>query len=124
MPWAKDLSFEEFCEYLLPYRIGTEVLEDWQEDLGGHFEAILRFIYPFTTEMINPDTVGYNYQTISVQNGRKYRYIRYLPKQETSGDIAEIEIYDKEGKLNINKWGNYRCLQLYKRYDSWNGKSF
>lgn len=41
MPWAKDLSFEDFCEYLLPYRIGTEVLEDWQEDLGDYFKELL-----------------------------------------------------------------------------------
>ena len=25
-PWLKDLSFEDFCEYLLPYRLGDEPL--------------------------------------------------------------------------------------------------
>ncbi|KUJ59116.1 hypothetical protein AR687_24800 [Flavobacteriaceae bacterium CRH] len=29
-PWAKHLSFSEFCEYLLPYRIHNEQLEPWR----------------------------------------------------------------------------------------------
>lgn len=31
--WAKHLKFEEFCEYILPYRFGTEGIEDWREKL-------------------------------------------------------------------------------------------
>ena len=30
-PWAADLSIEEFCEYVLPYRFGNEELEPWWE---------------------------------------------------------------------------------------------
>ena len=29
-PWAKHLSFEQFCEYVLPYRFGNERLESWR----------------------------------------------------------------------------------------------
>ena len=29
-PWHNDYSFEEFCEYVLPYRVTTEPLEDWR----------------------------------------------------------------------------------------------
>lgn len=28
--WARHLSFDEFCEYILPYRYGTENLTDWR----------------------------------------------------------------------------------------------
>ena len=28
-PWCRDLSFDEFCEKVLPYRIGNEQAEDW-----------------------------------------------------------------------------------------------
>ncbi len=31
-PWAKNYSFETFCEYILPYRNLFESLEDWRED--------------------------------------------------------------------------------------------
>ena len=30
-PWAKNLSFEDFCEYVLPYRGSSEPLEEWRE---------------------------------------------------------------------------------------------
>lgn len=29
-PWAKHHSFEVFCEYILPYRVGKEPLSDWR----------------------------------------------------------------------------------------------
>ncbi len=30
-PWAQHLSFELFCQYVLPYRGSSEPLEDWRE---------------------------------------------------------------------------------------------
>ncbi len=35
--WARDLSFEDFCEYVLPYRVGNELLEDWVDDYRSTF---------------------------------------------------------------------------------------
>lgn len=29
-PWAEKLSFDQFCEYVLPYRSSNEPLEDWR----------------------------------------------------------------------------------------------
>jgi hypothetical protein len=28
-PWNKNLSFDDFCEYVLPYRLDKEQIEDW-----------------------------------------------------------------------------------------------
>ena len=36
-PWAQDYSFEQFCEYLLPYRASDEPLEDWRTPLLKEF---------------------------------------------------------------------------------------
>lgn len=30
-PWLKELPFEDFCEYLLPYRVGDEPLTSMDE---------------------------------------------------------------------------------------------
>lgn len=38
-PWGKQLSFEQFCEYLLPYRVGHEPLEPWREYLFDRYKA-------------------------------------------------------------------------------------
>ena len=32
-PWAKDLPFDAFCDYLLPYRTSFEPLSDWRRPL-------------------------------------------------------------------------------------------
>ncbi len=29
-PWSKNLNFDEFCEYILPYRSSNEPIEDWR----------------------------------------------------------------------------------------------
>lgn len=31
-PWKDAVSFDEFCEYILPYRIGNERLTNWKKD--------------------------------------------------------------------------------------------
>lgn len=35
--WATHLSFDEFCEYLLPYRVGYENVEKWREELENRY---------------------------------------------------------------------------------------
>lgn len=38
--WAKHLTFDEFCEYLLPYKvIDTQYLDEWKQDLYSRFES-------------------------------------------------------------------------------------
>jgi hypothetical protein len=36
--WAKNLSFEMFCEYILPYRIMDEPLTNWRNSYSKFFE--------------------------------------------------------------------------------------
>ena len=40
-PWAQHVSFEEFKETILPYRIRTETLTDWREAYYNHFMPIV-----------------------------------------------------------------------------------
>lgn len=40
-PWGKNISFEQFCEYILPYRIGNEELFPWREKLYYQFMPII-----------------------------------------------------------------------------------
>lgn len=41
-PWARHLGFEDFCEYLLPYRIGNEPLDNWRDSLAGVYDTALQ----------------------------------------------------------------------------------
>ena len=40
-PWGKHVSFADFCEYLLPYRIGDETLASWRESIYQKYNLLL-----------------------------------------------------------------------------------
>lgn len=40
-PWGKNISFETFCEYILPYRIGDEPLSYWRETYYEKYNSLL-----------------------------------------------------------------------------------
>ncbi|RKX25656.1 MAG: hypothetical protein DRP45_05390 [Candidatus Zixiibacteriota bacterium] len=39
-PWAANLSFEQFCDYVLPYRGSGEPLESWREYFWEKYQGI------------------------------------------------------------------------------------
>lgn len=78
---------------------------------GGRFELADNAGFKNAKVMELPDSVGYNFQTLEVGGGR-YRYVRYVPKPGTTGDISEIEVYGSDepcSKLEGKTIGNYRC---------------
>lgn len=44
-PWARSLSFDEFCEWILPYRIGNEPLENWRRIYRDRYAGKLDSLY-------------------------------------------------------------------------------
>ena len=40
-PWGKNVSFDNFCEFVLPYRLGDEPLGFWREDIYNRYNPIL-----------------------------------------------------------------------------------
>ncbi len=39
-PWGEHISFDVFCEEILPYRVGKEPLENWREKVLESFEDL------------------------------------------------------------------------------------
>ena len=66
--------------------------------LGGRFELADNAGFRDAYTIAVPDTVGMNFQSAPVPEGRKFRYMRYIPKAGTSGNIAEIELYGRDGQ--------------------------
>lgn len=41
MPWSKkNVNFNQFCEYILPYKIGNEVIIDWRKKVLNDFSWV------------------------------------------------------------------------------------
>jgi hypothetical protein len=56
VPENKRLSFEQFCEYLLPYRMGNERLESWRTHLHNKYKVFKDTVnatnrYEFTAKL-------------------------------------------------------------------------
>lgn len=43
--WREVVSFDEFCEWILPYRIGDEPLENWRRTYYQRYSALLDSVY-------------------------------------------------------------------------------
>lgn len=44
-PWSKYYSFDDFCEYVLPYRIADEPLEKWRTIYYRRYTSVLDSLY-------------------------------------------------------------------------------
>ncbi|MDR2057351.1 MAG: discoidin domain-containing protein, partial [Dysgonamonadaceae bacterium] len=40
-PWGRRVSFDDFCEQILPYKVKNEPVEDWRELYYEHFQPVL-----------------------------------------------------------------------------------
>ena len=43
-PWREEIGFEDFCEYILPYRVVDEPLSSWRDSLRSEYDYLLRGI--------------------------------------------------------------------------------
>lgn len=47
-PWGKYISFDNFCEFILPYRIKDEPLTHWKKDFYHRYTPVLDSLYQGT----------------------------------------------------------------------------
>lgn len=40
-PWGKNVKFDNFCEFILPYRVGDEKLDHWREKIYNKYNPLL-----------------------------------------------------------------------------------
>ena len=40
-PWGKNVDFDDFCEYILPYRIGNEKLTNWRKHYLEEYGSLI-----------------------------------------------------------------------------------
>ena len=40
-PWGRNVAFADFLEFILPYRVGTETLADWRQEVYDRYNPML-----------------------------------------------------------------------------------
>ena len=68
-PWNRHLSFDEFCEWILPYRVSGEVPEEWRTLYRERFEPLLQ-----------SDTIRTARQACTVINNELMKYSICIPE--------------------------------------------
>lgn len=56
-PWTKKYSYEDFCRYILPYRIGDETPDCWRDAYMEHLARVLDSLYTGSDPMEAADTL-------------------------------------------------------------------
>ncbi len=97
-PWLKSLSFEDFCEYILPYRADREPLE-WPESdsMKNVWKAVSDHVsfFPFL-----PPAIETALSAERQRSGNKdddYRYKLTLPDRTLTFDCVENTYYRVHG---------------------------
>ncbi|MGV8139572.1 MAG: hypothetical protein AB2L20_30705 [Mangrovibacterium sp.] len=80
-PWGRHISFDAFCEEILPYRVRTEPLENWREKVLASFADL-------DTVLNKPETTAVD--ACGVVN-------RLLPRFRVDKDFPPHELFATDG---------------------------
>ena len=84
-PWGKNVSFDDFCEYILPYRIGDEPLSLWRKELYDTYNPMLDSIrsLPAAEDPLQAAQV-----LIDHFNKEKYHFTGLFPEGPNLGPVV------------------------------------
>lgn len=77
-PWGKNITFDTFCEYLLPYRIDNEPLTYWREMYYEKYNSLLDSLRMSGTLDVEDPVIVVNY-LINKLPDKSYRYTGTVP---------------------------------------------
>lgn len=75
-PWGGTVSFDEFCEWILPYRIGDEPLENWRKMYYDKYSVLLDSLYQGKDVVVAADSL----MRVLIRRGWIYNTDLKLPR--------------------------------------------
>ena len=88
-PWNKNLSFEDFCELILPYRIAQEPLTNWRKQYYQKYNYILDSLYQ-GTDVVEACNILCRYL-------REEKYFYYFDDLKTPRQDAIFQLNNRIG---------------------------
>jgi hypothetical protein len=98
-PWLQNLTFENFCEYLLPYRLGHEPLMNWKDSLPDNFR----------TKIV---TIAENLPDTSRDPWEMYKFVEYHGQR----NILDYYTYDVESPVPATGSYAFDCMDVSAAY--------
>ncbi len=84
-PWGKNIGFDDFCEYILPYRIGDEPLSLWRKELYEKYNPLLNDLRRSKDAEDQVKAAQLLMDTLRKDN---YRYTGLFPEGPHIGPVA------------------------------------
>jgi hypothetical protein len=81
-PWAKNLPFDKFCEYILPYRGSNEPLEDWRNHFVNEYKWLKDSLQDINDPIEAAVLINNNLKTWFKFDARLYRHPTDIGLQE------------------------------------------
>jgi len=81
-PWAKNLTFDQFCNYILPYRGSNEPLEDWRSYFVKEYTWLQDSLHDVTDPIEAAVLINKNLKSWFKFDARLYRHPTDLGLQE------------------------------------------
>lgn len=117
-PWARSVSFEDFCRYILPYRYGTEAPESWRKEIYEKFSWVADSIKEYNDPFLAATFVNTIFEDMFSHPGKltgfrmkiSYHFdiVGYKTCMEQAG--LGICIFRALGipatKVSISRWAN------------------
>ncbi|MCE5204774.1 MAG: discoidin domain-containing protein [Porphyromonadaceae bacterium] len=107
-PWCKNISFNDFCEYILPYRIGNEKITNWRKKYLDKYGAYLD-----TIKTENPVTAARNLRKIILDKRGEPRFTVIRPNGYPNIDALTAEAFN--GSCDDISWFTlflFRCVGI------------
>lgn len=73
LPWCRHLNFQEFCEYILPYRLRDERLESWRKEIFERHRSLIDSLV--SLHIIDPISVA---QVVHKKIGSDWMYSDWI----------------------------------------------
>lgn len=92
-PWGKNISFEDFCEYILPYRIGDEKLAYWREKMYTKYNPILDSLRSTNTAKEDPINAVYCLMdSIAKEEEVRFTSVTPAPFPHIGPELTELKM--------------------------------
>lgn len=88
-PWRQAVSFEDFCEYILPYRIRDERVEHWRPAFARDYgQLALRASNPQDLRSVYMHMNG----TLNTETNFDFQFARYYPFTQSVSNVVKGRI--------------------------------
>ena len=85
-PWAKHITFQQFCEYILPYRVSNEPLQYWRSFLKEKYDI-------FGDSLVNPSDPKEIARKVNTYLYRDWKHLDNFSKYSYFPGVMDIDHY-------------------------------